>query len=76
MGILKWLTWQFDMAVYRLFYWRWNARLAKSPELSAFFVEWSRRYSSQHGPIAMTAQVKINEIMKRYEIEWRAKEQS
>lgn len=70
---MKRLIWKFDMAIYRLFQWRWNKRLAQSPELAAFFAEWSRRYSREHGPVAAEVQLKIDAVLNKYEVTWREK---
>jgi len=62
------------MAIYRLFYWRWSQRIAASPELAAFFVEWSKRYSREHQPVAAHVTLRINEVLDRYEVKWRSEQ--
>jgi hypothetical protein len=42
----KFIRW-FDGLIYRLFYWRWNKKLAENQELFDFFlnymIEWKKR---------------------------------
>lgn len=34
----KKIIWEFDMLIYRLFYWRWNRRLIEDDKLRRLFV--------------------------------------
>lgn len=72
MILLKYILWRFDLMVYRLFYWRWSKRIAKSPELSAFFVEWTKRYAQSHPPLAAHIQIKINKMLDDYEVKFQS----
>lgn len=65
------LLWKFDMVIYRIFQWRWNKRLRESPELSALFAEWSRRYARAHQPIATEIQITVDEFLNKYEATFR-----
>lgn len=42
------LIWQFDLLVYRLFYWRWNSRLIGDERLFRMFKRWMDEWESRH----------------------------
>ena len=37
----------FDMAIYYLFYWRWNKKLRDNNELRKFFINYMTDYDNQ-----------------------------
>jgi len=38
------LIWKFDMAIYRLFYWRWNKRLMMRGDIRRLFMQGLTEY--------------------------------
>jgi hypothetical protein len=37
---MKSIIWKFDMLIYRLFYWRWNKRLANRSDIRKLFLNY------------------------------------
>lgn len=66
-GLAAKLTWRIDMLVYRLFCWRWSKILKRDPRMAYLFAEWTRRYTAER-PIAMTAKIRINEMIDNYAV--------
>jgi hypothetical protein len=46
----KWLLWNIDMAIYRLFYWRWSPRLRRDPDLAYIFSKIGESWTNGHPP--------------------------
>lgn len=47
---MKQLIWKIDLLIYRIFYWRWSARIKSDPNLAYMFAKFTAAWSKEHPP--------------------------